>query len=199
MASNNVSNFLQKVRQGVRPNMFEVQLTFPSEIGLSSGGDDELITLMCKSAALPASNIGVIEVPFRGRTVKIAGDRTFDNWTATFINDKKMEVRSRFEQWLSSVNEHQANKTFAAAGVDPTKYTTSVQVKQLEKDEKEGGRTLRQYKLWYAFPTSVSAIDLAYDSNDQIEEFSVEFQYSYWTVAGANDEGGTTDNGIAIP
>ena len=119
MASNNVSSFLQKVRQGVRPNMFEVQLTFPTEIGLSGGGDDDLLTLMCKSAALQASNVGVIEVPFRGRTVKIAGDRTFDNWTATFINDKKMEVRSRFEEWLSAVNEHQGNKTKAEGGVDP--------------------------------------------------------------------------------
>ena len=188
MASNNVSSFLQKVRQGVRPNMFEVQLKFPGEIGLSSGGDDNLLTLMCKSAALPASNVGVIEVPFRGRTVKIAGDRTFDNWTATFINDKKMEVRSRFEEWLMAVNEHEGNKTKASNGVDPTQYTVPVQVKQREKNEEEGGRVLRQYKLHYAFPTSVSAIDLAYDSNDQIEEFSVEFQYSYWTVGADNDE-----------
>ena len=196
MASNNVSSFLQKVRQGVRPNMFEVQLKFPGEIGLSSGGDDDLLTLMCKSAALPASNVGVIEVPFRGRTVKIAGDRTFDNWTATFINDKKMEVRSRFEEWLMAVNEHEGNKTKASNGVDPTQYTVPVQVKQLEKNEEEGGKVLRQYKLWYAFPTSVSAIDLAYDSNDQIEEFSVEFQYSYWTVGGDKDEKST--EGIKI-
>jgi len=189
MAKNNVSDFLTKVKQGVRPNMFEVQLTFPTTLNLTaaSGGDD-LLTLMCKSAALPASNIGVIEVPFRGRTVKIAGDRTFDNWTATFINDKSMEVRSRFEEWLAAINEHKANKTSTAGAVDPTQYTASVQVKQLEKDESEGGKTLRQYKLWYAFPTSVSAIDLAYDSNDQIEEFSVEFQYSYWTVGGEGDE-----------
>ena len=91
MAKNNVSDFLTKVKQGVRPNMFEVQLTFPTQLNLSTGsGGDDLLTLMCKSAALPASNIGVIEVPFRGRTVKIAGDRTFDNWTATFINDKSM-------------------------------------------------------------------------------------------------------------
>tara|TARA_X000001036_G_scaffold294120_1_gene273335 strand:- start:779 stop:1378 length:600 start_codon:yes stop_codon:yes gene_type:complete len=199
MAKNNVSDFLTKVKQGVRPNMFEVQLTFPTTIGLTSG-DDDLLTLMCKSAALPASNIGVIEVPFRGRTVKIAGDRTFDNWSATFINDKEMQVRSRFEQWLAAVNEHKANKTSSADGVDPTKYTTAVQIKQLEKDNSEGGKTLRQYKLWYAFPTAVSAIDLAYDSNDQIEEFSVEFQYSYWTVGGDGDESdSTTKGGFAIP
>ena len=199
MAKNNVSDFLTKVKQGVRPNMFEVELTFPTTLDLTKGsGGDDLLTLMCKSAALPASNIGVIEVPFRGRTVKIAGDRTFDNWTATFINDKSMEVRSRFEEWLAAINEHKANKTRTSGAVDPTQYTASVQVKQLEKDESEGGKVLRQYKLWYAFPTSVSAIDLAYDSNDQIEEFSVEFQYSYWTVGGDGDENTKTVSGFNI-
>ena len=152
---------------------------------------------MCKSAALPASNVGVIEVPFRGRTVKIAGDRTFDNWTATFINDKDMKVRSRFEEWLNLLNTHQANTT---AENDPTEYTASVVVKQLEKDASAGGDILRSYKLWYAFPTSASAIDLAYDSNDQIEEFTVEFQYSYWTVdGGAGDESEAGRSGISIP
>lgn len=194
--TSNVSSFLNQVRQGVRPNMFQVDMVFPGNIGLTSASSDqELVTLMCKSAALPASNVGVIEVPFRGRTVKIAGDRTFDNWTATFINDRDMKVRSKFEQWLGALNEHQANKTLADGGEDPINYTTSVFVKQLEKDESAGGDTLREYKLWYAFPTSVSAIDLAYDSNDQIEEFTVEFQYSYWTV----ESGGSGRSGISIP
>lgn len=173
--TSNVSSFLNQVKQGVRPNMFQVDISFPDAVS----GDTELTGLMCKSAALPASNVGVIEVPFRGRTVKIAGDRTFDNWSATFINDKDMKVRSRFEEWLKVLNTHQANTTDE---VDPTAYSASVIVKQLEKDSTAGGTVLRSYKLWYAFPTSTSAIDLAYDSNDQIEEFTVEFQMSYWTV-----------------
>ena len=82
--SSNVSEFLAKVAQGVKPNMFEVEIAFPS-LGLQV--DNKLVNMMCKSAALPASSLGTIEVPFRGRSVKIAGDRTFDNWTATFIND----------------------------------------------------------------------------------------------------------------
>ena len=189
--TSNVSGFLQKVSQGVRPNMFQVDINFPSEID----ADTELITLMCKSAQLPASNVGVIEVPFRGRTVKIAGDRTFDNWSATFINDKDMKARAYFEKWLNIINTHKAN---TAGVIDPTAYGTSVVVRQLEKDENSNGTELRSYKLWYAFPTSSSAIDLAYDSNDQIEEFSVEFQYSYWTVGDDTD---TTagNSGIAIP
>ena len=152
---------------------------------------------MCKSAALPSSNVGVIEVPFRGRTVKIAGDRTFDNWSATFINDKDFKARSYFEKWLNEINSHQAN---TAGIIDPTQYGRTVTVKQLEKDDSAGGEVVRSYKLWYAFPTSASAIDLAYDSNDQIEEFSIEFQYSYWTVAGDGDsESVAGRSGIAIP
>jgi hypothetical protein len=189
--TSNVSGFLQKVSQGVRPNMFQVDINFPAQID----ADQELITLMCKSAQLPASNVGVIEVPFRGRTVKIAGDRTFDNWSATFINDKDMKARAYFEKWLNIINTHKAN---TAGVIDPTAYGTSVVVRQLEKDENSNGSELRSYKLWYAFPTSSSAIDLAYDSNDQIEEFSVEFQYSYWTV-GDDTDTVSGNSGIAIP
>ena len=97
--TSNVSSFLTQVKQGVRPNMFQVDITFPGTVE----ADQTLVSYMCKSAALPASNIGVIEVPFRGRTVKIAGDRTFDNWSATFINDKEMKSRSYFEQWLNQI------------------------------------------------------------------------------------------------
>ena len=188
--TSNVSSFLTQVHQGVRPNMFQVDITFPGTVE----ADQTLVSYMCKSAALPASNIGVIEVPFRGRTVKIAGDRTFDNWSATFINDKEMKSRSYFEQWLNQINTHKAN---TGEIQDPTAYGRSVVIRQLEKDNSPAGSELRSYKLWYAFPISTSAIDLAYDSNDQIEEFSVEFQYSYWTVG---DDSDTTagDSGISI-
>ena len=188
--TSNVSSFLTQVKQGVRPNMFQVDITFPGTVE----ADQTLVSYMCKSAALPASNIGVIEVPFRGRTVKIAGDRTFDNWSATFINDKDMKSRAYFEQWLNQINTHKAN---TGAIQDPTAYGRSVVIRQLEKDNSPAGSELRSYKLWYAFPISTSAIDLAYDSNDQIEEFSVEFQYSYWTVG---DDSDTTagDSGISI-
>ena len=189
--TSNVSSFLSNVKQGVRPNMFQVDIEFPDTVD----GDKDLASYMCKSAALPASNVGTIEVPFRGRTVKIAGDRTFDNWSATFINDKDFKARSYFEKWLNEINTHQAN---TANVIDPTAYGRTVIVRQLEKDASTGGDELRSYKLWYAFPTSSSAIDLAYDSNDQIEEFSVEFQYSYWTVGGSGDESTAGRSGISI-
>jgi len=189
--TSNVSSFLQKVSQGVRPNMFQVDIQFPD----STGGDSELAGFMCKSANLPASNVGVIEVPFRGRTVKIAGDRTFDNWSATFINDKDFKARSYFEKWLNEINTHQDN---TAPLIDPGTYGRTIIIRQLEKDDSPEGDELRSYKLWYAFPTSASAIDLAYDSNDQIEEFTIEFQYSYWTVGATGDESKVGRSGIAI-
>tara|TARA_A100001234_G_scaffold119539_1_gene104834 strand:- start:274 stop:789 length:516 start_codon:yes stop_codon:yes gene_type:complete len=171
--------------------MFQVDIPFP-EPGSDStdSSKQELASFMCKSAALPASNVGVIEVPFRGRTVKIAGDRTFDNWSATFINDEDMKIRAYFEDWMRQINSHESNVN---AVIDPTTYGKHIKVHQMEKDSNDNGKILRTYKLWWAFPTSSSAIDLAYDSNDQIEEFSVEFQYSYWTV----EAGGEAQ--IAVP
>tara|TARA_Y100000004_G_C8950790_1_gene428425 strand:- start:106 stop:621 length:516 start_codon:yes stop_codon:yes gene_type:complete len=171
--------------------MFQVDIPFP-EPGSDStdSSKQELASFMCKSAALPASNVGVIEVPFRGRTVKIAGDRTFDNWSATFINDEDMKIRAYFEDWMRQINSHESNVN---AVIDPTVYGKHIKVHQMEKDSNDNGKILRTYKLWWAFPTSSSAIDLAYDSNDQIEEFSVEFQYSYWTV----EAGGEAQ--IAVP
>ena len=151
-----------------------------------TGDDAVLANLLCKSAALPASNLGVIEVPFRGRTVKIAGDRTFDTWTATFFNDKDMKIRGLFEQWLEAINTHDGNYSPLYTPSLTDGYAQNIKVKQLEKNnnaEPTSSSILREYTLHYAFPTNVSQIDLAYDSNDQIEEFTVEFQYSYWTVS----------------
>lgn len=179
-----ISEFISKVGQGVKPNMFQVEINFPVNLGATP--DKSVINLLCKSAALPGSNLGVIEVPFRGRTVKIAGDRTFDTWSPTFIVDRNMNTRALFETWMERINGHAGN---TAALIEPNNsagYTADILVHQLEKGATSTeSNYIRTYKLWYAFPTNVSQIDLAYDSNDQIEEFSVEFQYSYWTT----DEG----------
>ncbi|CAF34167.1 tail tube monomer [Synechococcus phage S-PM2] len=186
-----LSNFIDMVGQGVKPNMFMVDIVFPNEVPGASG-DADMINLLCKSAALPASNLGVIEVPFRGRTVKIAGDRTFDTWTATFVNDKEMKIRGYFEQWLEQINTHETNNAPLFTPSLDSGYARNLKVKQLEKNGSESGEVLREYVLYYGFPTNVSQIDVAYDSNDQIEEFTVEFQYSYWKV-----ESGTTQNGVS--
>ena len=187
MATNNVSTFLQTINQGIKPNMFSVDISFPTDgagdAANFSSSDRDLTNILCKSAALPGSNLGVIEVPFRGRTVKIAGDRTFDTWTATFFADRNMEIRALFEDWANSINTHEANTAprFLPNG-GATGYMADLYVSQLEKDEKAGGNVIRTYHLHHCFPTNVSPIDLAYDSNDQIAEFTVEWQYSFFTA-----------------
>lgn len=187
-----IADFLGRVGQGVKPNMFQVEFDFPDLLQLDNKEDAKQITnLLCKSAALPGSSLGTIEVPFRGRTVKIAGDRTFDSWNPTFIVDKDMQSRAAMESWMEAINGHAGNTADLLQPNSSAGYTTQLLVHQLEKGADPGetngtdadkAKIIRTYKLWYAFPTSVSTIDLAYDSNDQIEEFSVEFQYSYWTT-----------------
>ena len=180
--NSNVNEFLQRIRQGVKPNMFVVNFEFPGT--LAKGGTDvDLTNILCKSAALPASNLGVIEVPFRGRTVKIAGDRTFDTWTATFVNDEDMRIRAFMEEWMGEINSHAGNKSaLFTPETSGQGYMAHLLVKQLEKDPTDNGGVIREYKLWHCFPTNISQIDLAYDSNDQVSEFTVEFQLSYWTA-----------------
>lgn len=184
--TSSVSQFLGKVNQGVRPNLFLATINFPNSAGsvdLPTGTDEkELVNLLCKSAALPASNLGVIEVPFRGRTVKVAGDRTFDTWTATFINDRNFQIRHAMERWMRTINAHEANTAELIVPNTTAGYTADIFIQQLERDATAGGSILRNYKLVGCFPTNVSQIDLAYDSNDQIEDFTVEFQLQYWTV-----------------
>jgi len=188
MALSNVSQFLQTIGQGVKPNMFLVDIQFPDS--LKKGSEDlNLTNILCKSAALPGSNLGVIEVPFRGRTVKIAGDRTFDTWTATFFNDKDFKLRAFFEEWANNINTHEANTAPLFTPSTTTGYMADLRVDQLEKDSSTEGVVLRSYTLKYCFPTNVSPIDLAYDSNDQIEEFTVEWQYSYFTAAAGTRDG----------
>jgi hypothetical protein len=195
MATSNVSTFLTNIGQGVKPNMFSVDINFPAALKELAANavnltEVELSTLMCKSAAIPGSNLGVIEVPFRGRTVKIAGDRTFDTWSATFFNDKDFKLRSFFEFWANQINTHEGNTAplFIPNSTGETGYMAELYVTQLEKDQSESGSALRTYKLHHCFPTNVSQIDLAYDSNDQIEEFTVEWQYSYFSAQNGTSE-----------
>lgn len=155
---------------GARPNLFEVTLTFPT--GVTPPTDNTLASFLVKSAALPASNIGPIEVPFRGRILKLAGDRTFDTWTVTVINDTNFALRSAFEEWMNKINSHND----ASGETNPSNYMKDVYVDQLDRD----GSKLRTYKFNSVFPTNISPIDLSYDTTDAIEEFTVEFQVLWW-------------------
>ena len=188
MATRSINDFKNTLRGGVRPNLFNVQINFPTIIGnlegVGSGSTslEGLSSFLCRSAAIPASTQGLIEVPFRGRFLKIPGDRTFDAWTATFYNTKDFNLRKAFELWINAANKTDENiGTLDFGDIGGTNsYFSDLIVQQKAKDTSTD--VLREYKLVGAWPTNVGAINLAYDSNDQIEEFDVEFQYQYMDV-----------------
>lgn len=169
MALLGVDDFKSKLKGGgARANLFDVRVNFPAY----ALGDAELTSFMAKGAQLPASVQTAIEVPFRGRVLKIAGDRTFEEWTVTVINDTGFEIRDAMERWMNGINSHNANTGFT----DPAEYQSDLSVDQLDKD----GAVLKTYNFRSCFPTNISAIDLNYDTTNIIEEFTVTFQVQYW-------------------
>ena len=155
---------------GARPNLYEVMFGFPP--GVSSPVRES--SILCKAASLPSSTLGVIDIPYKGRIIHIAGDREYEPWSATIINDGEMNIRSAFEQWMSIINDNDSN---LAATTNPSDYQVDMSVKQLSKDN----ATLKEYYLKDVWPTNIGAIDLSYDSSNEIEEFTVEFQMNYWS------------------
>ena len=169
MAILGVDDFKAKLKGGgARPNLFRATINFPAY----AQGDVEITSFMCRAAQLPGSIMSEIIVPFRGRELKIAGDRTFDVWSPTIINDTDFNVRNAMERWMNGINAHSANTGI----VNPTDYQTDLVVEQLDKDES----VLKTYTFRGCFPTNIDPIDLSYDPAAVIEEFSVTFQVQYW-------------------
>ena len=176
---------------GARPNLFEVKFgaTLP-------GGnlDADKMSMLCKAASLPASNIAPIEVPFRGRIFKVAGDRTFDTWSLTIINDIDFSIRNSMEAWMKYIGQH----ADASGATDPDDYQIDADVVQYSRVPADlttvqgtGDQNMnvaKAYKFYGLFPTNISAIDLSYDTGDTIEEFTVEFQVQYWGVSTGEQE-----------
>ena len=194
IASRTIDSFKSKlVGGGARPNLFEVMLTFPQ--GVNGPIDEKELDLktrfMVKAANLPASNITPIDIPFRGRNLKIAGDRTFDVWTVTVINDTDFAIRNAMERWMNGMN----NLQNATGETNPSDYQTDAYVLQLGRGGKPDNTgpgqlkgpnfsddvpVLKQYKFHGIFPTNISAIELSYDQPDTIEEFTVDLQVQWW-------------------
>ena len=188
-----LSKFQSKLQGGgARPNLFEVSIPNLPDAAKNStpaatwgSEEQEDFTIMCKGAQLPASTIGSIDVPFRGRILKVAGDRTIENWSITVINDENFNIRNAMEAWMNSI-ARLSNNTGA---VNPDSYMTDAYVYQLGRGYSSGRQSttnsttadgekvtpLKSYKFIDIFPVSVSSIDLSYDSSDTIEEFTVEF------------------------
>ena len=193
--SRSITNFRDRlVGGGARPNFFEVNITLPGSVSKFADVDTDM-RFMIKAAEIPAANIGNIPVPFRGRVLPVAGDRTFDPWTVTVINDTSFNIRDAMEQWSNSINDLQFDGGITA----PSGYQTEAFVTQLGRVNDNSGQLssgtdnmqqIRQYKFFGIYPNTVSSIPLDYGATDQIEEFQVTFNYIYWTVAsGANITG----------
>ena len=189
-ANRTIDKFKSRISGGIaRPNLFEVVLATPDGVVDTDVNDFGIKSrFLVKAAALPASNIAPISVPFRGRTLKIAGDRTFDEWTVTVINDTDFAIRSSMERWMNSIAKVSDNSGLT----NPEDYIKDLKIYQLGRAEvaqnTQASETdmpiLRTYKFHGCFPTNVSQLDLSYDPADALEEFTVTFQVQWWEADG---------------
>jgi len=195
VAAKTISQFKSKLAGGgARPNLFEVSIpSFPSSVSdawaSGDGGENGVFKFLCKAAQIPASTVAEIPVPFRGRILKVAGDRTFDTWTVTIINDEDFKLRTAFEKWSNKLTKLNDN-----TGVtNPASYMTDAYVQQLGRGATKFSTTnvggnhsvLRTYKFYDIWPSEISPIDLSYDSTDTVEEFTVTFQVQYISIGNS--------------
>lgn len=175
MAVLGVDDFKSKLRGGgARPNLFKVTINYPG----FANGDAELTSFLCEAAQLPGSSFGIIPVPFRGRVLKMAGDRTFGDWSVTIINDTDFAIRNSMERWMNGINAHSANTGLSS----PILYETDLFVEQLDRD----GTSLKKYIFRGAFPSELGEIALSYATTDDIERFTVTFSYQYFDTDNPN-------------
>jgi len=178
----NITEFRSRLTGGgARANLFEIEIAFPEELGIDLNLVTDKVPFLVKAAEIPASNLGNIPVPYRGRVLPVAGDRTFDPWTVTVINDTDFLIRDAMEKWSNSINDLQT----AQGTINPEVYQRSADVKQLSREGSNPGdpeKLLRQYKFEGIYPNTVSSIPLDFGATDQIEEFQVTFNYLFYEV-----------------
>ena len=162
---------------GARQALFQVTIRNPA-----NGTADGITPFMVNASSLPSSDLGMIPVYYFGRQMKLAGDRTFADWSVTVLNDEDFKIRNAMEQWSNAINARERNVR------DLRNYKSSATVRQYGKE----GNILREYRFEGIFPASVSAIDVDWSNQDSIESFNVTFQYDYWTIVGG--ETGTGGN-----
>lgn len=165
---------------GAKSSLFQVSISNPI-----NGIANLKIPFMVQAAQIPESTLGTIEIPYFGRKVRIAGDRTFAEWTVTIMNDEDFLIRNSMEQWMSSINSHEGNvRRFGTAA--SASYKTLARITQFSKT----GAPLREYTFNGLYPSSISSIAMDWNNTDDIERFDVTFQYDWWSVSG-----GVTGNG----
>jgi hypothetical protein len=167
----NINDFKSRLRGGgARANQFKVTLPFPGYA--SVGGETSDLAFLCSATALPGQTVGQVAIPFRGRVLNIAGDRTFEPWTITVLNDTDFKLYRAFERWMNGINNMTDNEGIA----NPADYQVDGFVDHLDRN----GSTLKSYTYRGLFPTALAGIDLNYATNDAIEEFSVTFNFQYF-------------------
>lgn len=180
---------------GARPSQFSVSLSVPSGIGISNVSVSKF-KFVCRAAEIPDSVISPIEVGFFGRKIKVAGDRTFSDWSVTIMNDEDYSVRSLFETWSNAINRHVSNVRDPSLSAE--QYKQDLEVIQYGKD----GNEIRSYIIVGAFPTQIGPMALDWESQNQIQTFTVNFSYDYWVpnietssknAGGLNIYGSATD------
>ena len=177
-----ISNFKSQLKSGgARPNLFEVDVSCPT--GWVDEAEREF-KFLCKATSMPTQTVGSVDVPFRGRILKVAGDRTFEPWSVTIINDEDFNVRSAFEEWSRRINDLGTGEGV----VTPKDYMGSGTIKQLSRGVEQGESdiVLQEYQVQDIWPSEIGSIDLSYESSDAIEEFTVTFQVNWMEILGGS-------------
>lgn len=164
---------------GVRPTMFEVELTFPESVVADSTEITRTSTFLIQAAQMPASVVGTIEVPFRGRKLKVSGDRSFEPWNVQVLNDVTFGLRVAFEKWSEKIQNH----NYALGSTSLADYFASAIVRQLDRD----GSQLRAYSFEGIWPANIGAVDLDFNATDDVERYDVTFNVQYWSAAKDGD------------
>ena len=192
-----VSEFKTNLKQGgARPSLFNVEFQYPSTLTTRPNPPNQA-SFLVKSTTIPASTIGSYDVFYHGKAIKVAGDRTFDTWDTTIINDEDFGIRNTLENWMGSISNHKLNtrdkEVFNTSEGDVAKYKSTLKVQQFSKVGKE----LRTYVFKGAWPSALSTINLDW-ATQEIEEFTCTWVYDSWLVSGANAASNLTKHDVDI-
>ena len=167
----NINDFKSALKGGgARANQFQVTLPFPGFAAI--GGETRVMSFLCTTTNLPGMTLAEIPVPFRGRNLYIAGDRTIDTWTTTILNDTDFLIRNAFERWMNEINAMSDNSGLE----NPSDYMVDAFVDQLDR----AGQVIKSYTIRGMWPLTLGNIDLGYDTNDAVEEFEVTYRYQFF-------------------
>jgi hypothetical protein len=180
----NIEEFRKKglTGGGARPSLFEVEITsFPFNVNPTVS---EKFKFTCSASEIPAATIGAIDVGYFGRQIKLAGDRTFADWTVTIQNDEDFAVRAVFEAWSNQINQLVANKQQSIIGGNNNYKASSAFVRQFGRSGKDN--ILREYEFVGIFPLTIGSMALDWDATNRIQTFDVTFSYDYWVLTLQN-------------